>query len=200
MTIPLLEVLILSPFDASEARLVRQALSAVDGLQRAYFGREIEDPSQGYCALQWRSLRARDAFLRSAAYDEYTRHISVQRGPFLIALPEEELEGWTATAGAPVQKLAFLRACTPIAREKVHDILALMRSGREERAAERTTIGEMYAAVVDDPDCYVIMDGWRSVAEHQAYAARASNSAALGEIIPVLEWCSSKHATEVLED
>ncbi|KAL1663066.1 hypothetical protein GGF50DRAFT_128273 [Schizophyllum commune] len=198
MHAPLLEITILASFHPDNARLAREACNQVDGLQRAYIGQEIENPSQGYCALQWESLRARDAFLRSPAYEAHTQHLTVQRGPFLITLSDDDHAACDAIFAAPVQKFGFLQASTPLAREKARDLFAHMRFGRQERAAKNETMGELDAAVVDNADCRVIMDGWESVEKHHAYAGRAENKSAMADIIAVLEWASSKHAKEVV--
>ncbi|KAL1723282.1 hypothetical protein EV715DRAFT_269900 [Schizophyllum commune] len=198
MYAPLLEITILSSFDVEDARQAKVACSGVDGLQRAYIGQEIEDPSQGYCALQWESLRARDAFLRSPAYEAHARHLTVQRGPFLVTLSEDDHAACDAIFTAPVQKFGFLQASTPLGREKAHGLLALMRSGRQERRAKKEIMGELDAAVVDNADCRVIMDGWESVEQHHAYAGRAENKSIMADIIAALEWASSKHAREVI--
>ncbi|KAI5892014.1 uncharacterized protein SCHCODRAFT_02625032 [Schizophyllum commune H4-8] len=197
MYAPLLEVTILSSFDAKAARQAKAACSGVDGLQRAYIGQEIEDPSQGYCALQWESLRARDAFLRSPAYEAHARHLTVQRGPFLVTLSEDDRTACDAIFSAPIQKFGFLQASTHLGRVKVRELLALMRSGRQERQTKKEIIGELDAAVVDNADCRVIMDGWESVEQHHAYVGRAENKSFLADVISVLEWASSKHAKEV---
>ena len=129
------------------------------------------------CA-EWESLRARDAFLRSAAYEAHARHLTVQRGPFLVTLSEDDHAACDAIFTAPVQKFGFLQASTPQGREKAHGLLKLMRSGRQERRAKKEIMGELDAAVVDNADCCVIMDGWESV------EVRAS---VLSDTVPIAE-------------
>ena len=87
----------------------------------------------------------------------------MQRGPFLVTLSEDDHAACDAIFTAPVQKFGFLQASTPQGREKAHGLLKLMRSGRQERLAKKEIMGELDAAVVDNADCRVIMDGWESV-------------------------------------
>ncbi|TRM65126.1 hypothetical protein BD626DRAFT_491020 [Schizophyllum amplum] len=199
MSTSLLDITIVSNFDAAEALRAKDAASDALGLQSVYIGQEVEDPSQGYCVLQWGSLSARDAFLRSAAYETYARHLTVAHGPFVAYLSEANSAAYATILAAPVQKIGFLVARTDLGRERVRGIMDFARAGREERAEKHEIMGEIITAAVDDEDCSVVLDGWESVEKHRAYAARGVNTSAMSEVIHTLDWFSSRHVLSCAE-
>ncbi|TRM57252.1 hypothetical protein BD626DRAFT_515541 [Schizophyllum amplum] len=197
MTTSLLEISVIAPFESAKALCARDALSGVRGLQRTYIGQQVENPSEGYCVLQWDSLGSRDTFLRSEAYEAYMAHITVERGPYVIYLSAVDCAAWATVITAPIQKFGFFVARTTIAREKARGIIAHMHSGRQERSEKGEITGEMDAVAVDDEDFHVIIDGWESVEQHLAHAARGTRTQTLMEVIAVMDYFSSAHSRDV---